>query len=721
MVIEDGRPRTAAAIEVLKKSRETFNLLQLQVTDVPTFLAAAESPENKLTLAEKHTIVEQAILVIDQLYAHLPFKRARYAVDPVQRLRLVRSRTSDDTTEIRFHSGMVGALASLRDAHTFYGLPTPFRDALAFLPFRLNFYFDETGQPRFLVTRVLDKFGHEDFKEGAEVTFWNGMPVGSAIDREAELDPSGNEAAQFARALNRLTARSMTFSAPRDERWVTLEYRSARDPGKEMAIVLPWNVISGGDFQDLSGRSGSSVYAPQLELDQYRKLFWCQYQLSVEQAARGKATAGSLYTGAVFQGNIPADPGAEPKALDDNIFSRLPAVFEFQHTGGVDDEGKVRAASLVDPAHPDKRFGYLLLKSFDGDADELVDEFQRILTLLNTQGPDGLILDVRSNPGGSIQAGERMLQMLTPREVVTAGFHFISTPMTQQIAAQLSGSLTQDASTLAEWQPWLQDLVDSVASGGILTRARQLTPVDVANSVGQVYQGPVLLLIDALSYSATDIFCGGFQDNEIGPVIGVDPNTGGGGANRWLHSEILQKTAGLEGLPLVELPRGATLGLAIRRSSRVGPRAGNPLEDTGVQADELYSQTRNDLLNLDEDLMKFACGRLAARPSCVLQILSADGMSGHIAIRLTAWNLDRLEVLVDGLPQLAVAADRGEQTIIVPMAGLPHEPRVVKVLGYILMDSGFSEALAAAGIAAPAAQVQDAQLVLAASARKEIT
>lgn len=717
MVIEDGRPRTAAAIELLRKSAETYNLQQLRVTDVPTFLAAAESPENKLSLAEKHTIVDQALFVVDQLYAHLPFKRARYAVDPVQRLRLVRSRISDEMTEARFHSDMVAALAALRDAHTFYGLPAPFRDSLAFLPFQLNFYFDETGQARFLVTRVLDQFGHEHFKAGAEVTFWNGMPVGSAIDREAELDPSGNEAAQFARALTRLTARSMTFSVPRDERWVTLEYRSAVDPARERAILLPWNVISGGGFPLFGGHTGSSVFAPQLELDHYRKLFWCQYQLTVEQAAKGFAIPASSYSNAILQGGDPA----APPPLDDQIFSRLPAVFLFQHTGGKDDEDKVRAASLVDAAHPNKKFGYLLLKSFDGDADELVGEFQRILTLLNSVAPDGLILDVRSNPGGSIQAGERMLQMLTPRPILTAGFQFISTPMTQQIAAQLNGSLTQDPLTLAEWQPWLQDLLDSVASGGILTSARQLTPVDVANSVGQVYQGPVLLLIDALSYSATDIFCGGFQDNGIGPVIGVDPNTGGGGANRWLHSEILERTAGLEGIPLVELPREATLGLAIRRSSRVGARAGCPLEDTGVQADELYSQTRNDILNLDEDLMKFACGRLGAKPSCVLRVSSADVQPDHLTIQLTAERLDRLEILVDGLPQTAVAAAFGDQSVAVPLAGLPHEPRTVQVLGYILTDSGFSEALAAAGLAAPAAQIHDAQLVLAASARLNLT
>ncbi|MGJ5817861.1 S41 family peptidase [Paludibaculum fermentans] len=710
MVIEDARERTAAAIEVLKKSSEGSKLPQLQVTDVPTFFAAAEAPGHRLTLDEKYTIIDQAIMVVDQLYAHLPFKRARYAIDPVQRLRLIRSRLNASTSEVRFHSDMVAALASLRDAHTFYGLPSPFRDAMAFLPFQLRFYFDESGAARFLVTRVLDGFGHKDFDRGAEVTFWNGMPVDSAIGREAELDPSGNEAAQFARALNRLTARSMTFSVPRDERWVTLEYRSAVDPSKEMGILLPWNVISGAAALPTSGKSGSSVYAPQLELEQYRKRFWCQYRLAVEQAAQA-GVYGKNSSDAAF---VPE------RSIDDEILSRIPAVFEFQHTGGASGEGTVNPKTLVDPGQPGKRFSYLLIRSFDGDADELVDEFQRILSLLNAHGPDGLILDVRSNPGGSIQAAERMLQMLTPSDIRTAGFHFISTPMTQGIAAQLDPLLGPSQLTLAEWNPWRQDLLASVASGGILTPARQLTPVEDANAVGQVYQGPVLLLIDALSYSAADIFCGGFQDNRIGPIIGVDPNTGGGGANRWLHSEIVARTAGLKDIPLVALPRDATLGLAIRRSSRVGDRAGHPLEDTGVLADELYNQTRNDLLNFDEDLMHFACRRLAAQPAFALRILSVEAQPDHLSVELTAENIDRLEVVVDGLHQGAFSATRGPQTVQVPMSGLPHDPRMVKLLGYILKESEFAASLAAAGLAVPAAQVEDATLVLAASARMSV-
>lgn len=708
MQIEDARPQIAAAIESLRACNLRYGLMDLRVADVPTFFAAAEQPGRKLSLAEKTTLVDQAILLIDQFYAHLPFKRARYAVNPVQRLRLIRAQLSDGLSEFQFHAQMVAALACLRDAHTFYGLPAPFRDALAFLPFRLDFYFDQ-DQPRFLVTEVLESFDHPHFRPGAEVTFWNGMPVRSAIEREAELDPSGNESAQFARALNRLTARSLTFSLPRDEHWVTLVYHPAGGPAHPRGILLPWNVVSGGGFLPLTSRSDTSVYAPQVEQAQYRKLLWGREQLDLE------TSAVSIY-GAPAAAEPP--PGSTP--LDETVVSRLPAVFFFQHSGSAPRPRMPEPSSLTDPAHPEKHFAYLAIRSFDGESGALVDECRRILTLLQQAAPDGLILDVRSNPGGSIQAAEQMLQMLTPNSIQTAGFHFVSTPLTQQIAAQITADPSFDPAALAEWQPWIDDLLASVASGSLLTTPRPLTAADTANAIGQVYQGPVLLLIDALSYSATDIFCGGFQDNQIGPVVGVDPNTGGG-ANRWLHTEFLDKTRGLTGFALEPLPHDATIGLAIRRSSRVGPRAGQPLEDTGVQADELYSQTRDDLLHHDRDLIRFACAKLGALPACPLRIDSAAPGGGVLQVKLTCGNLRRLEFLLDGRPQAAAEPASGDQTFSVPLAGLATPPRLLTVLGYRGASGGgaasLSADLAAAGIEVPAAAILTPSLTLAVSAR----
>src|SRR6185437_17128329 len=78
------------------------------------------------------------------------------------------------------------------------------------------------------------------------------------------------------------------------------------------------------------------------------------------------------------------------------------------------------------------RLGYLRLWSFDvADDDAYVAEVVRLLGLL----PDrGLIIDLRSNPGGSIWAAERLLQLFTPNQVVPNGFSLLATALTREMA-----------------------------------------------------------------------------------------------------------------------------------------------------------------------------------------------------------------------------------------------------------------------------------------------
>ena len=73
------------------------------------------------------------------------------------------------------------------------------------------------------------------------------------------------------------------------------------------------------------------------------------------------------------------------------------------------------------------------------------------------------------------------------------------------------------------------------------TRQDFRSPSDaLCNGIGQVYYGPVVLITDALSYSATDIFAAGFQDNDVGKVLGTGGNTGAGGANFWSLDDLLR-------------------------------------------------------------------------------------------------------------------------------------------------------------------------------------
>ncbi len=51
-------------------------------------------------------LVEQATTLIDDVYVHLPLKRAMHAVDPVQSLKLLRRRLAA-ISERQFHNEMI--------------------------------------------------------------------------------------------------------------------------------------------------------------------------------------------------------------------------------------------------------------------------------------------------------------------------------------------------------------------------------------------------------------------------------------------------------------------------------------------------------------------------------------------------------------------------------------------------------------------------------------
>src|SRR4029453_17304122 len=55
------------------------------------FLARAGT----LTVEQRRLLVDQAIVLLEGFYVHLPLKRAMHAVDPLQRLRLRRQRFPD--------------------------------------------------------------------------------------------------------------------------------------------------------------------------------------------------------------------------------------------------------------------------------------------------------------------------------------------------------------------------------------------------------------------------------------------------------------------------------------------------------------------------------------------------------------------------------------------------------------------------------------------------
>src|SRR5262245_55234517 len=125
-----------ASAEFLADAPEPIREHLAAAETLSTFL---ESP-GTLTLAERKVLTEQALILFERNYAHLPLKVAMHAVNPVQRLRLLRNRLERQTAatmdpEWQFHTELSAIFHSVRDLHTNYLLPAPLNTRIAYLPF----------------------------------------------------------------------------------------------------------------------------------------------------------------------------------------------------------------------------------------------------------------------------------------------------------------------------------------------------------------------------------------------------------------------------------------------------------------------------------------------------------------------------------------------------------------------------------------------------------
>jgi cytosine/adenosine deaminase-related metal-dependent hydrolase/C-terminal processing protease CtpA/Prc len=601
--------------------------------------------DGSLSVADRRLLVDQALLVIEQCYVHLVLKRAMHAIDPVQRLRLLRDRLgvlTDETrgSEVEFHREMAGIFTSLRDLHTNYLLPEPFASRTAFLPFLVERYFDPAEH--YLVSKVAASLAHPTFVPEVEILHWNGVPIRTAVEANARRQAGSNPAASFARGLDALTIRPLVRSMPPDEDWVVVTYRGL--DGEQREIRLDWRVAvagpGGADGTGLAGRAAQGLDLSVQAVNEAKK------QMFAPAAVRAAADI--------------ADPAVDVTRVavgDDDVPTGMPTVF--------------RARRVTTPSGT---FGHIRIFTFSvDDADGFVAEFVRLAEALP---PAGLIVDVRGNGGGLIHASERLLQVLTPHRVTPEPAQMTTTALMGDLCRRHDPSPLDPTFDLA---PWVASLGQAVTTGAQYSNGFAITTEASANAVGQRYHGPVVLVTDGLCYSATDIFAAGFQDHGIGPVLGVDGNTGAGGANVWTHDllrlllDVAPDGGAAEGNPFVELPAGAGFRVSVRRTLRVGAdRAGTPVEDLGVVADERHHLTRADVVGANDDLLAHAGALLADRPAYTLAVEPEARPDGRVRLRLTTAGLDRVDVAFDGRPVASVdVEDRTSTHTVRPAAPAP--------------------------------------------------
>jgi hypothetical protein len=601
-------------------------------------------------------IVDQAIAFLESFYAHLPLKSAMYAVDPLRRLRLLRHRfpqigvKSSIEADLSFHAEMTEIFTLVRDMHTRYLLPAPFQGAGAYLPFDVETYFAR-DERKFMATHFAEwcTSPKATFHSGVEVLSWNGVPIARAVQIAANQSSGSNPAARLANGLMRLTKRSLGTLSPPDEEWVMVGYRTPK--GKDDEVRIEWRVFPTlpPENGSQSGQRGSKNTEVSLahEVDQHRQI-------------RKLVSAPHIVTKSAKLAN----------AADKKRFLE-----EKTDTVMVNDF----SAKIVKVGKRQVDYGYIRIFKFSMEEPEaFVQEFKRLLGCLPA---NGLIIDVRDNPGGKIVAAERILQLLTPRRPIEPErLYFINTPRTLELC-----ELQAKGYDLSSWIP---SIARAMETGATFSASFPISSeADYCNDLEQVYRGPVVLVTNALTYSAAEFFAAGFQDHRIGTILGADDTTGAAGAHVKDYDTLRKFLEKARDSPLRQaLPNQAGMTLALRRSVRVGLHAGAEVEDFGVMPDIPYRMTQSDLLNENIDLIEYACGLFSALTVHVKT--TPKGLRLDMSTEEIKWTdgtvkrINEIDVLVDWRVKDSIRNTGKVASILLDPA---PEGRPIEIHGYVRM------------------------------------
>jgi C-terminal processing protease CtpA/Prc len=449
-----------------------------------------------------------------------------------------------------------------------------------------------------------------------------------------------------------MTLRTPAMSPPPDEDWVDLRYST---DGSVFETRIPWRVfdsindltqaMGGGAGTTLAGAEAPASHLIGLDLrtelvrDVKKRLFAPGVVAAERRIAAGDAPQAPAAGGVI--------PTSRPEMAARTVTTAHGTI------------GHLRIFTFeLEQHHPD----------IGDDFEEFFGEIRRILPLMPREG---LILDVRGNGGGYVYVSESLLQFLTPRRIQPEPTQFINTPVTAELCAKVK-----------DLNAWSDSINASIETGAQYSSAIPLygdDSEDAVNEFGQLYHGPVVLVTDALCYSATDFFAAGFQDHQIGTVLGVDDNTGAGGANVWDFATLM---ADWPDGPFKPLPGGAQFRVALRRSLRVGKRwGGQAVEDLGIIPDVRYRMTRRDLLQGNADLMEKAGELLAQGTPRTLEVTVTSHDGSAAALEVTTAALTSLDVYVNGRPVVTEKVLDGINTVTVPLDGAAT-PASVRIEGF---------------------------------------
>ena len=521
-----------------------------------------------LSVTQRHDLIDVWLTMFTDVYVHYTQKRALYGFDPIRALQALR-RQIPYLDSAEFLRELTLLINQLRDQHTQLYVAAADADLTGYVA-ALPFLVEVSGmyqRPTYLVTKVTDDVTDPDFTANVRLTTWNGVPFGRTVDLYAQTLTGGRPDARRARALETITQRPLQYLPPPDELWVDIGYRHDTDPPEQpdRSIRFEWRAIEPAKALTADDRL---VLRTRRAIDE-----------TSEAARRARKL---LFATPLWEQDDATNRAA---AKDDGWIATTFA--------------DAISARRIKTSHG--TFGYLRLWTFDVDnSNRYVEAVADILRKLPRKG---LIIDLRSNPGGVIDATEKLLQLFVPNAISPARFAVRATPAMVEI--------TEADGNGADLADWASSTRLAEELGEEFSQHLPITDTDSFHDRQRVYSGPVVAIVNANTFSCGDLFAAGIADHGIGQIVSIGEATGAGGANVWT-SDDLQYAYYAARRPLPSIPPGISFTISVRRMTRSGAAAGLAIEDIGIAGDERYDMTQADLTNGNTDLTDY-CARLLTR------------------------------------------------------------------------------------------------------------
>ncbi len=511
----------------------------------------------KYTAEERQLLADQAYLFLNELFVHREVKIKDFGkeADPIPKLEALKKEAAQLSNE-EFHKRISGVFSDLRDLHTNYIAPRPLSCAAAFIPLRFDSVRDGNREVVLVSSKLkLKPESVEGLEVGDELVSINGETTEKVLESLGKVSGGANPDAMRVRAVEMLSLRSLSTQEVPSEDELKMVFQRGTE---KIEKTVPWYAYRNLDClaEDLEN--------PEEDLLSLRKRF---YLSEDDFQKKYNKIFGSPTLVAKNK------RWAAPSPLDE--------VFEM--------------TSLSTPAGV---IGYIQLKGFSWDNPNLdvatvVEGFRREIESRLSQAT-GLVIDVRGNPGGYIVLAEKLVQLFSTKEVEPTKVQMLANKLNEEIFLKANGQ---------EDNRWSAAVHSAIEKDQRMIRPMPITPRSEANSLGQIWFRPVVILTDAACYSACDLFSAGMQDNGAGVVIGIHKTTGAGGANVMEYNVFRQIMEG-EANPFKALPYAQNMRVAWRQSIRSGKFEGGLIEDLGVRSDLVVPVKKEDVGNGSKELMK---------------------------------------------------------------------------------------------------------------------